>query len=302
MITGYEYDEFGNLERSGENGFLNDVTFTGSVSDTSTGLQYMNARYYNPKTGRFLSQDTYSGNPYDPWTQHLYAYCGNNPTSMIDPTGHFYYLGPTQYASDDPAYLTYEPESDEGDNGGYRDPDPEHPITDEARERAKYIYGYLDDLGWDDDAIYAVLGNLFYETQWTLDPKTQSPIDSGYGIAQWTREGYNDKHEPYSLQALKDYLNEKDIALDSLEGQVEYLVYSMQPGKGQWKRPENEDYYNYFLSPEHFASGDLTYLDDPSLFPEDMTPVQKLTQIFFYSYERSGDFFNTDRYWFGEEK
>ena len=48
----------------------------------------MNSRYYNPETGRFTSQDTYSGNPYDPWTQHLYSYCGNNPVNMVDSTGH----------------------------------------------------------------------------------------------------------------------------------------------------------------------------------------------------------------------
>lgn len=88
LITGYSYDEFGKLEQKGATGFLNDVTFTGSVSDTSSGLQYMNARYYQPSTGRFLTQDSYTGNPYDPWTQHLYSYCGNNPTNMIDPTGH----------------------------------------------------------------------------------------------------------------------------------------------------------------------------------------------------------------------
>ena len=52
----------------------------------------MNSRFYNPSTGRLLSQDTYTGNPYEPWTQHLYAYSGNNPTSMVDPTGHFFNL------------------------------------------------------------------------------------------------------------------------------------------------------------------------------------------------------------------
>ena len=92
LTTGYTYDEFGNLARSGAQDFLNEVTFTGSVSDTASGLQYMNARFYNPNTGRFLSQDTYSGSAWDPWTQHLYAYCGNNPVNMIDPTGHSAWL------------------------------------------------------------------------------------------------------------------------------------------------------------------------------------------------------------------
>jgi len=89
LTTGYTYDEFGNQTRTGAADFLNEVTFTGSVSDTASGLQYMNARFYNPSTGRFLTQDSYSGNAYDPWTQHLYSYCGNNPVNMIDPTGHY---------------------------------------------------------------------------------------------------------------------------------------------------------------------------------------------------------------------
>ena len=86
VVKSYDYDEFGVTTSTGGS-FFNEVTFTGSISDAS-GLLYMNARYYNPATARFLSQDTYTGSAFDPWTQHLYAYCNNNPVNMVDPTGH----------------------------------------------------------------------------------------------------------------------------------------------------------------------------------------------------------------------
>ena len=85
---GYAYDEFGNAQVSGSTSFLNETGYTGSILDDSTGLVYMNARFYDPSTGRFLSQDTYFGSAYQPWTQHLYSYCGNNPANYVDPTGH----------------------------------------------------------------------------------------------------------------------------------------------------------------------------------------------------------------------
>lgn len=89
LVKEYNYDEFGKTVTKGQEEFKNDITYASSISDKSSNLQYMGARFYQPSTGRFLSQDSYSGNPYDPWTQHLYVYCGNNPTSMIDPTGHY---------------------------------------------------------------------------------------------------------------------------------------------------------------------------------------------------------------------
>ena len=83
----YYYDTFGNTEEGGGS-FYNETQYTGAINDRSTGMYYMNARYYNPSTGRFRTQDKYSGNPYDPWTQNLYAYCGNNPVNFLDPTGY----------------------------------------------------------------------------------------------------------------------------------------------------------------------------------------------------------------------
>ncbi|SCJ79518.1 Cell wall-associated polypeptide CWBP200 [uncultured Clostridium sp.] len=99
LAQGYNYDNFGKEELKSESSFKNDVTFTGAVSDSMTGLYYMNARHYDPDTGRFLQQDTYKGSAAVPWTQHLYAYTGNNPVNMVDPTGHYTNTASDQYAN-----------------------------------------------------------------------------------------------------------------------------------------------------------------------------------------------------------
>lgn len=89
MVKSYGYDEFGNATEGGDSSFLNEVTFTGAVTDSSSGFNYMNARFYDPESGRFLSKDTYAGSASSPVTQNLYTYGNNNPTNMVDPTGHF---------------------------------------------------------------------------------------------------------------------------------------------------------------------------------------------------------------------
>ena len=48
----------------------------------------MNARYYDPEDGRFISQDSFRGEVNDPGQWHLYAYCANNPINYVDPSGH----------------------------------------------------------------------------------------------------------------------------------------------------------------------------------------------------------------------
>ena len=53
------------------------------------GLYYLNARYYNPEDGRFMTEDTYRGDTTKSETGHLYVYCANNPVNYVDPSGHF---------------------------------------------------------------------------------------------------------------------------------------------------------------------------------------------------------------------
>jgi RHS repeat-associated protein len=80
--TQYSYEPYGNVNVSGPY-TTNSFTYTGRESD-GLGIYYYRARYYNPSTGRFLSQDPIgigSG------TMNLYGYAGNSPTSFRDPSG-----------------------------------------------------------------------------------------------------------------------------------------------------------------------------------------------------------------------
>jgi RHS repeat-associated protein len=70
-----EYDVYGAVRgrmgtSSTAHGFVGGL---GHLSDASTGLIYMRARYYDPSTGRFASEDaSANGN-------NWFEYCGNNP-------------------------------------------------------------------------------------------------------------------------------------------------------------------------------------------------------------------------------
>jgi uncharacterized protein RhaS with RHS repeats len=54
----------------------------------------LNSRYYNPEWGRFINADAVL-------TSNLFAYCNNNPVSLVDPTGFRPAEGAT-YAEGDP--------------------------------------------------------------------------------------------------------------------------------------------------------------------------------------------------------
>ena len=56
--------------------------------DEVTEQYYLNARYYDSENLTFLTQDSYRGEQDDYGTWNLYAYCGGNPVTYVDPSGH----------------------------------------------------------------------------------------------------------------------------------------------------------------------------------------------------------------------
>ena len=92
LIGEYVYDAWGNLLEEPESDVLlaNPFRYRGYYYDTSIGLYYLNSRYYDPETGRFLNEDLVSYlEPETIGGVNLYAYCLNDPVNNIDPSGHF---------------------------------------------------------------------------------------------------------------------------------------------------------------------------------------------------------------------
>jgi RHS repeat-associated protein len=77
----YGYDSFGQVQAGST---VSGYAFTGREWDAETGLHYYRARYYDPKIGRFISEDPIG---FDGGDINLYAYVGNRPVLFIDPLG-----------------------------------------------------------------------------------------------------------------------------------------------------------------------------------------------------------------------
>ena len=91
IVNAYAYTPFGRITNKQET-ISQPFTFVGQhgVMTEPNGLYYMRARYYDPQTGRFISQDPLG---FDGGDVNLYIYAANNPVLLIDPNGEFNWVG-----------------------------------------------------------------------------------------------------------------------------------------------------------------------------------------------------------------
>lgn len=83
IVKYYQYEPFGKVYNEG--GILswnNPFQYLGKhgVQKDADDLYYMKARYYQPSTGRFISEDPV-------WNNNLFVYCNDDPINNIDPSG-----------------------------------------------------------------------------------------------------------------------------------------------------------------------------------------------------------------------
>ncbi len=90
-----DYYPFGAIRVDEKTGsFSEQRKYIGQEYDESTGLSYLNARYYDSASGKFISHDPVFWSPEkfleDPQQLNSYSYARNNPITLSDPTGRWY--------------------------------------------------------------------------------------------------------------------------------------------------------------------------------------------------------------------
>lgn len=99
-----EYDSFGKVTTETSPSFGDRYKWTGREHDSTSGLQYNRARYYDSTVGRWTSEDPLHLAAGD---TNLYRYVSNQPTNATDPLG-LHSVGPSP-----DVYQTYIRESEE---------------------------------------------------------------------------------------------------------------------------------------------------------------------------------------------
>ena len=95
LLVSYVYDAWGKVTATDEAGTTesanvltyNPYLYRGYRYDAETGLYYLNSRYYDPETGRFINADTFASTGKSILSANVYAYSENNPTNMHDKSG-----------------------------------------------------------------------------------------------------------------------------------------------------------------------------------------------------------------------
>ena len=88
QVAAYTYDPYGKiLSATGAMAEINPLRYRGYYYDAETGFYYLQSRYYDPNTCRFINADGYASTGQGLVEYNMFAYCLNNPMDYSDYTG-----------------------------------------------------------------------------------------------------------------------------------------------------------------------------------------------------------------------
>ena len=101
QVVSYTYDAWGApLSVTGTAadtiGQINPFRYRSYYYDNETGLYYLNSRYYDPETYRFLNADGYVQTGQGMLDKNMFVYCLNNPVRFYDLSGNYCISIPAQ--------------------------------------------------------------------------------------------------------------------------------------------------------------------------------------------------------------
>ena len=94
-LVSYSYDPWGKCTVNYSNGGAstsatkNNLRYRGYYLDSDLGLYYLQSRYYDPNTYRFINADGYLSTGQGILGYNMYAYCNNNPVNYVDYYGNW---------------------------------------------------------------------------------------------------------------------------------------------------------------------------------------------------------------------
>ena len=89
-VASYSYDPYGQIQQTtGSMAQINPLRYRGYYYDSETGFYYLQSRYYDPQTCRFINADSYSSTGQGILGYNMFAYCNNNPVVQSDHNGEF---------------------------------------------------------------------------------------------------------------------------------------------------------------------------------------------------------------------
>ena len=88
VVASYTYDAWGKvISANGSMANVNPIRYRSYYYDTETNLYYLQSRYYDPETGRFLNADGQLNVCSSLIGCNMFAYCYNNPVAGVDYNG-----------------------------------------------------------------------------------------------------------------------------------------------------------------------------------------------------------------------